>query len=371
LVALIRKENAMAVHSAKFATAYADLAKLESRGRADPAVWQSFTDRKSAFRPRTPQKASRDLTFREVIVPLDGSAYAEYALPWAIHIAALASGRVRLVHAHQRMHPAFHSRRLRQYTEFDRLLREPMEEYLADVARRVARASEVPLTPTIVDVHDATNGLSDFVASTSDLVVMATRGRNFVSRFLIGSALDAVIQRRETPILHVRGYSCPVDLTARPSLRHALVPIDDAPDSADVLPSVAALNALTPGRQTLLRVLQSDGLFPSGDRRAGQDAGKLRDSSVAWLDDIAKTWRGELPRMRTSVVWSEASPADAILTEVEKHEVDFIAMTTRCRGTMRRLLRPGVFDRLVRRAGTPILVVKQHDDGEQSRSLAA
>jgi nucleotide-binding universal stress UspA family protein len=246
-----------------------------------------------------------------------------------------------------------------------------MEEYIADVARRVTRASEVPVTPTVVDVHDATNGLSDFVASTSDLVVMGTRGRNFVSRFLMGSALDAVIQRREAPILHVRGYSCPVDLTARPLLRHALVPIDDAPDSADVLQSVAALNELTPSRQTLLRIVQSDGLFPSSDRRAGQDAGKLRNSSVAWLDDIAKTWREELPRMRTSVVWSQASPADAILTEVEKHEVDFIAMTTRCRGTMRRLLRPGVFDRLVRRAGTPILVVKQHDDGEQSPSLAA
>ena len=261
----------MALYSAKFAPTRLHSLKSDSLGlRASPTTRKAFTKRNAVERPVVLQKSADELTFREVIVPLDGSPYAEHALPWAIQIATLAGARVRLVHVHEKMQPAFHARRLELYGEFDRLLREPMEEYIVDVVRRLARASAVTVTPTVVDGRHVTDELPDLVASTSDIVVMATRGRNFVSRTVFGSALDAVVQRREAPILHVRGYSSPVDLTARPSLRHALVPLDGSPDSADVLRPVVALSRLTDGRQTLFRAVQSDGLFSCGDGSAGR-----------------------------------------------------------------------------------------------------
>jgi nucleotide-binding universal stress UspA family protein len=310
------------------------------------------------------------LTFREVIVPLDGSPYAEHALPWAIQIASLAGTRLRLVHVHEQMQPAFHERRMKLYREFDLLLREPMEEYVAEMMRRIARASAVTVTPTIVDGRHTAEHLSELVSSTSDIVVMATRGRNVVSRWLRGSALDSIVQRREAPILHVRGYSCPVDLTARPALRHALVPLDGSRDSEEVLRPVSALSKLTGGRQTLLRVVQSSGMFSCGDGSCPEGRHELTDSPVAYLDTLAKEWRSKLPHVRTSFTWSDDSLTRAILTEVDEQEVDFIAMTTRVRGRLSRLFRPGVFDRLVRRARTPILVVQQRDGDNRSRSLS-
>jgi nucleotide-binding universal stress UspA family protein len=324
-----------------------------------------------AKRPVVLPKSPGDLTFREVIVPLDGSPYAEHALPWAIQIATLAGARVRLVHVHEKMQPAFHARRLELYGEFDRLLREPIEEYIVDVVRRLARASSVTVTPTVVDGRHIIDDLSDLVASTTDIVVMATRGRNFVTRTVIGSALDAVVQRREAPILHVRGYSSPVDLTARPSLRHALVPLDGSSDSADVLRPVSALSKLTDGRQTLLRVIHSSGMFSCGNGSCPEEARELTNSPVAYLNTLAKAWRSKLPHVRTIVTWSDASLTRAILTAVDEQEVDFIAMTTRVRGRLSRLFRPGLFDGLVRRARTPILVVKRHDEDAQSLSLSA
>jgi nucleotide-binding universal stress UspA family protein len=321
--------------------------------------------------PWVSQKASDEFTFREVIVPLDGSPYAEHALPWAMQIASWAGSHLRLVHVHQQMQPAFHERRLALYREFDRLLREPLEEYVAEVIRRIARASAVTVTPTIVNGRHPADHLSELVSSTSDIVVMATRGRNFVDRSLRSSALDAVVHRREAPILHVRGYSCPVDLTARPSLRHALVPLDGSPESEEVLRPVSALSKLTNGRQTLLRVVQSSGLFSCDDGSCPEKARELTNSPVAYLDKLATEWRSELPHVRTSVAWSDASLTREILTEVDEQEVDFIAMTTRARGRLRRLFRPGVFDRLIRRARTPILVVKQRDEDGRSRLLSA
>jgi nucleotide-binding universal stress UspA family protein len=246
-----------------------------------------------------------------------------------------------------------------------------MEEYIADVARRLTRASAVNVTPMVVNGRHTTEALSELVASTADIVVMATRGRNVVSRTLIGSALDAVVQRRAAPILHVRGYSCPVDLTARPSLRHAFVPLDGTSDSTSVLRPVAALSKLTDGRQTLLRVVQSAGAFTCGDGSARDEACELKNNPVAYLDEIAEDWRSELPNVRTSVVWSEVAAAREILAQAEERDVDFIAMATRSRSRLSRLLRPGIFDRLIRQARTPILVIKQRDEDDHARSLSA
>jgi nucleotide-binding universal stress UspA family protein len=200
---------------------------------------------------------------------------------------------------------------------------------------------------------------------------MATRGRNIVSRTLVGSALDAVMQRREAPILHVRGYSRPVDLTARPSLRHALVPLDDSSDSTGILRHVAALSKLTGGRQTLLRVIQSPGAFTCGDGRGRHEASELKDKPVTYLDEIAKARRFELPHVQTNVVWSDHAPAREILAQADERNVDFIAMATRPRSRLSRLLRPGIFDRLIRRARTPILVVKQRDQNDHPQLLSA
>lgn len=327
--------------------------------RVAPATRATFTDSRTHLRTPDRHTRSNELTFREVIVPLDGSPNAEHALPWAIQLADAAGVRVRLVHVHPRMQPGFHERGRPSYYEFDRLLREPMEEYMADLLRRLARSSAVPAVPTLVDGRDVTEHLAELFGGTSDIVVMATRGRNVVSRFFRASALGAVVTSREAPILHVRGYSSPVDLTARPSLRRALAPLDGSVESEGVLPSLAALSRLTDGRQSLLHVIQSPGVFSCGDGTLPEESRALRKGPVAYLDAVAKAWRDELPHVRTSVVWSDKSLAQAILAEAEEQEADFIAMATRPRTQLSRLVLPGVLDRLIRRGRIPVLVVKQ------------
>lgn len=349
----------MSRYSATFSTARFRPARPRPlRLRAGLATGTA-TKNERTLKTRRGRQPSDELTFREVVVPLDGSSYAEHALPWAIQIASLAGARLRLVHVHEQMQPALHEQRLQHYREFDRLLREPMEEYVAEMMRRIARASSVTVIPTIMDGRRASDHLSELVSATSDIVVIATRGRNVVSRFLRGSALNAIVQRRESPILHVRGYSCPVDLTARPALGHALVPLDGSRGSEDVLRPLSALSKLTDGRQTLLRVVQSSGVFSCGDGSGPVGIRALTNSPVAYLDSLAKQWRSKLLHVRTSVTWGDASLDRAILTEVDERDVDFIAMTTRVRGRLSRLFRPGVFDRLVRRSRIPILVVQQ------------
>jgi nucleotide-binding universal stress UspA family protein len=137
------------------------------------------------------------------------------------------------------------------------------------------------------------------------------------------------------------------------------VPLDGSSESAGALQAVSALNKLASGRQTLLTVIPPARTSDGGDEQLSGDGSDLKDKPVAYLDGVAKAWRPHLPELQTSVVWSDASPAREILAQAEDRQVDFIAMATRPRSRLSRLLRPGVFDRLLRQAKIPILVVKQ------------
>jgi nucleotide-binding universal stress UspA family protein len=330
-------------------------------------VWR-VSDRAAQRERVQTAAASKEPSFREVLVPLDGSSYAEHALPWAIQIATLAGAQLRVMHIHARMQPGFHGRRAQLYTDFDRLLREPMEEYSADLTRRIARASSVAVKPSLLDGRDVANTLSDVVGSVSNLVVLATRGRTAVGRMLWGGASDGVLQGASGPVLHVRGYKCPADLTARPSLRRALAAVDESSQSASVLGAVSRLAKLADGQGTLLRVIPSPGLFTCGDGCAGNVFGgatKLDERPLEQLDRLAESWPADLPRPRTSLVWSDTTPAREILTQAREQEADYIAIATRNRGRMQRLMRPGVYDYLIRNSPIPVLVVKRPPDGSR------
>jgi nucleotide-binding universal stress UspA family protein len=184
---------------------------------------------------------------------------------------------------------------------------------------------------------------------------------------LWGGASDGVLQGASGPVLHVRGYKCPADLTARPSLRRALAAVDESSQSASLLGAVSRLAKLADGQGTLLRVVSSPGLFTCGDAQAGNvfdGAARLDERPLEQLDRLAKSWRRDLPGLRTSLVWSDTSPAREILEQAHEQQADYIAIATRNRSRMRRLLLPGVYDYLIRNSRIPVLVVKRPtDDG--------
>lgn len=346
-------------------TFYTTRPSLPSVKRAKPSF--GLADASSTSKRAVSVRAFRDHRnippFRQVVVPLDGSPYAEHALPWAIHLAELAGVRVRIVHVHLKMEPGFHSRRLDLYDHTDRRLRRPMEDYMARIARQIARVSEVGVAISMVDEREVDAGLLTLAGNGDDFVVMATRGRSHLWRALVGSGLDSLLSIRQASVLHIPGYKCPVDFTSRPSMRHPLVPIDGTLESEQIVPHVARLNKLVDGRGTLLRVMDST------ERTAGVYeipralSAEVKRTTTGGLRENAKLWKPELPSMRTSIVWSHYSAAKEILAQAIEREADYIAIATRDRVRISRLLRPGVLDYLVRRSPMPILVAKQLPTG--------
>jgi nucleotide-binding universal stress UspA family protein len=310
---------------------------------------------------------SSGFTLRKVIVPLDGSSFGEHAIPRALQIAKLAGAELRLLHIHLPIDPSFHGRKRELYDEFNMLLRQPKQEYMADLVKRVAKFSSVRVTPLLLDGRKISDSLCKTVNAEADLVVMATRGRGALGRLVWGSFADTLLQRTSVPLLLVRGYKSPVDLTGAPSLRRILVPLGDSPGGEDILKPVAAIGRITQGEQTLLRVLPFPEYSPKQCNHfsLANHSAQQQQEALDELEQLVSSSKVQLPRAHAKVVWSAEAPAEEILAYAENHDVDLIAIATRKRSPMKRLFQTGVADHLIRRAGVPILVVKQGSEGRR------
>lgn len=152
--------------------------------------------------PHEPEAPAPAQTLASIVVPLDGSALAEQALPLAEQIAAAAHASLALV----RVEPYSASASLAEvYTastaEWEAEIEEVIEQYLTAVRGRLRPGLS---GETVVLRGPAAAMLTDFVRDRhADLVVMATRGRGGFKRFVLGSTADRLV-RAGVPVLLVR-----------------------------------------------------------------------------------------------------------------------------------------------------------------------
>jgi nucleotide-binding universal stress UspA family protein len=307
--------------------------------------------------------------FRSLLVPLDGSAAAEHAIPMALSLARRFEATLKIVHVHV---PAW-----LPYGEdgsydaiVDRELREQMKVYLDRLIQRLSKVTNVPLNSVLLDglVADAINGHA--MESGVGLIVMTTHGRGPVARFWLGSVADALIRQATIPMLCVRPGESETDLTQELALGRVLIPLDGSQLAEQILEPATALAAATHAELTLLRVVQqwmTDSDFPNSRSVSGFSPGFLEQLEVidreerkraeGYLDQLAERLRARSLTVQTRVV-SHVRPAIAILDDASAHSVDLVALATHGRGGLKRLLVGSVADKVLRAAATPVLVYR-------------
>ena len=152
-----------------------------------------------------------------IIVPLDGSAFAERSLPHAGELARACGAQLIL------MRSTHDSDYFRSHTQWTRLDGEggfhfggpaEMATSMAALSReylwRKAAEMEAQFGLTDVEAVNSRENPVDAVVelaerSRNGLVVMATRGRRGVERALLGSVADQVVRHSPAPTLLVRG----------------------------------------------------------------------------------------------------------------------------------------------------------------------
>lgn len=298
-----------------------------------------------------------------ILVPLDGSAFAEQALPVATALAARRDAPLHLVSVYQPFVPIEATR------AYDRRLDDERREELRGQlqARAESLAAAVPGGVTHADLEH-TDVAAAIIAEGervgASLVVAATHGRGGLQRAWLGSVADALIRRAPMPVLLVRpreeeGTEAPAPTAP---FRRVLLPLDGSERAEQAIAPALSLAATEGAKVRLLRVVKvpptrvdpEQTFWTPLERDAIEEQ---RAAAMTYLEDVRRTKVPASVDVDTSVVL-HSSPATAIVTQAEAWGADLIAMSTRGLGGLERLVAGSVADKVYRAASVPTLVVR-------------
>lgn len=316
--------------------------------------------------------------YRNVLVPLDGSNFSLAALPIAISLAERTEGAVQLATSVPTLPPVVPSAGnegpVRGWFEEERLR---ASEFLEKTKAALRESGATVAIHTKVLEGDPADSLNERIRKTDvDLVVMTTHGRGPFQRAWLGSVADGLPRQAPCPILLWRpeedrddatktSGEARVDLKARPSFGVIVAPFDGSEASDAMLPEAIAMARTFGARLHLMRVVVDGVRFvsPYIPDAAREERGREEEmeEARAALEALAVEARKE--EVETTVELIEAhDPATGIFALRERVGADLIAMSTRGRGGVARLVLGSTADKVIRGARVPVLV---HRTGER------
>jgi nucleotide-binding universal stress UspA family protein len=294
-----------------------------------------------------------------IVVPLDGSRFAEAALPAAMRFARRDGRAIVLVAISELPRTLDAWPPALQELEDERQVE--LGQYLVQVARRVEEAAGVPVS--IVERRGSAPYLLPQLLGELEpgVVVMSTHGHGGLTRMWLGSVADRVVRKGGVPVFLVRPEADldEVALEPAPPIRRMVVALDGSEVAETALrKSILVGNHGASVEILLLRVLGFP--LPSMSPRitelrrgvAKADA----DEAEAYLARVAAQiapWGAKV----TTHVSEQASPWTGIPAFAVAHDADLIVMATHGRGGPARFVLGSVADRVIRTAEIPVLIV--------------
>lgn len=298
----------------------------------------------------------RGKRIKKILLPLDGSVFAERAAPVAQQLASALHADLLVVRVIPSLTWAYAAAGGPTSADvYERLLRDEELEVDKYLSRWAQDGEALGIkTLTIAARGEATSALLDIISDEqADLVVMSTHGRTGAERFALGSVADRVMRGGSAPTLLLRSFHEGV-AQAPIQLSHVVVPVDGSELAETAFDMVEALAGSVIKAITLLRVLPLE---------AG--AGQTQDARN-YLYDVARRLRERLSATQVEITTAlEYGPvAERILEDAEQRR-DLIVMATHGDTGARRWAYGSVTDRVLHGARTPLLVTRV---GEEKRS---
>jgi nucleotide-binding universal stress UspA family protein len=282
-----------------------------------------------------------------VLIPLDGSALAERALPLAQQLANAAKGRLRLLWVVPSETGGASGARAEEADKAEAI------HYLQKVADRLAPAN-VDLEVRAGD--PATEILACLAESKADLVVMSTHGRSGLGRWIYGSVADQVMREAPVPVVLVSA-TCAMRPWPTEHPPRVLVSLDYSELSEAVLSAVRELAATIGAEIILLSVtpllVTAD---PTGMAYVGYDLDADLADRKQYLEGVAARLReaGFTVTCRSTLGFVDSE----ILQAAQEEDATLIALSTHGSGGVTRVLMGSVATGIVQRATTPVLIVR-------------
>lgn len=296
--------------------------------------------------------------FKRILVTLDGSQFAEQALPPGLMLARKLDGEIRLLSALE-VNPIF------VYPEIRSDNRMGAETYLRKVVRRVTHEWDGKVTTVVREGRVGDEIIGEAAEWRADVIVMATHGRGGLARAWLGSVAEHCVKHAERPVLLVRP-TIEADPQVSTDWPRVVVPLDGSEASEAALPYAVALAEPIGIPITLVRVVTylNPPEYPWIPLTTS-----LNDSLIATVKEEAERYLERLTDQLRALgvvvaprVLTGAQAGQAILTEAR---TDLIVMSRRGLGFVGRAILGTVSDKVVRGAEGAVMIIPPERSSER------
>jgi nucleotide-binding universal stress UspA family protein len=317
--------------------------------------------------------------FHRILVPLDGTAFGDHALPYAISIARRTGATLELTHVHQRVETDPRLAALSQF-QFEHVEKiraaDDDEAWFAEGAALEERAADIAMHYGVRVITRVLHGSTaralthEATDTAADLVVMATHARSGLPRLRHGDLAHHLVTRLNIPALCVRPSRSSVPV-ASAAIRRVLVALDGSEFSEQILDRVVPLAYAIGARLALLHVVSPPGLMIAGfdDLRPPIPH---REEALRYLGHLAERIPAAMPQPELIAVEAD-NAAPAIIAELGRSPHHALAIATHGRSGLSRMILGSVAEEVLRATGKPVLLYRPrltNRAGELVRSIA-
>jgi len=302
--------------------------------------------------------------FQRILVPVDFSAESLQALHYGCAFARHDQAQLTLLHAVEDV----------GLVTFGGV--ETVSTVAIDYAREAeasARAALEKIAPPawteglMVDRETISGSTAETILACAkrkhaDLICVGTHGRGGVTRMLLGSVAEKIVQRAECNVLVVRRVErdfVKQDSTV-PALRRILVPVDFSERGQVALEEGASLAARFQADLHLLHVVEDTSPATSEIAMTSSPfqayIKELTRSGERQLNEVAIPGQAPIYVQRKVVI---GAPITRITTYAADDEIDLIVMGTHGRTGPSHWLLGSVAERVVRSAPCPVMVCRR------------
>ena len=306
--------------------------------------------------------------FESILVPLDGSPYAESVLSYVVLFARTFNAPVTLLHIIdlEQYIPSWRVPASGQtlHVQYEKLVAQlpAITETAAHVylQQQSARLREQGIATSEVVRHgkpaEVLAAYGDGGGERPGLLAMCTHGRSGLGRVVLGSVADRLLRTAAVPLLLVHPSDRTAEMAAE--IRQIVVALDGSHFAEAVVPYVqeAALHLDIPVH--LVQVLPTLARVYLGTQIEVYPPDILEEvegAAHAYLGRVASRLRRSGVRVETHVLQGEAD--SAIIRFGDERQGSLLALTTHGRSGLGRWMLGSVADKVVRSSHDPVLVI--------------
>ena len=304
---------------------------------------------------------------KKILVPLDGSAFAEQATDTARAIAARTGAALEFIVVHElALPPSRVGGAPVLDPRLDTEMRASRHRYLDRIEKAERERGTVKVSGTFREGR-AAEQIASFASETAaNLIVMTTHGRGGFERLWLGSVADGVVRGTSVPVLLVRpefGSAAGGGV----ELNQVIVAVSGSDQDDPLISAVLELTDPLRSQYTLIHVLSPAptlipidpdlGIAPVDVAAVPAEVDDRRESdAAAYLQLMARPFREHTVAVDTRVTHA-GNAARAVVSLAEEKKANLIAVGTAARRPASRFFMGSVADKVVRRAHASVLVV--------------